>query len=532
MKKTTLLVFSLVVISVLLIAGCTQTQTLPAPTAKPTEVATIINSKPLVVNPTVASQEAQCAKSEKNPPWTSTLLSYEHHDSTRSKLYACAQFTGSFTGPNTVNVYKSPDNYYSGSMIATRDMNEMYVYGGASGANPMPSGAYISKVEPGTLKEIWRTQLVDLNATGAWSGAGSIESINGEIFVITNTQLFKINGKTGAIESALNLPTGASAAKDAYFNGLGGWPDGTLIMKNLARPPGCTVQGFNAIVQGFCPNYNEMPNSVAVVVDSKTMKVLDWVQLEQMISGRVTTSQYNGNNYAYLVGSSKLYRYMWNGKNLTQDKSWGPVDYLLPGQTPASAAGIMGDWVILMTNGGGSTTTPLSIIAINQADASNIKRIDPMPLQPGQSSYIPSLPSMDIANNRIYAMDPGPNKIVALDLDPKTGSMSVAWSVNQSTLSWMTIIGPQNQRVLVASHITSDEPNPVKWNWGPEGANYEEQIIWRDATTGKALAATEFYSPQVPGMEVWPGYGGFIYEFLTDGSFLEFQVLPNSTSSK
>ena len=154
-----------------------------------------------------------------------------------------------------------------------------------------------------------------------------------------------------------------------------------------------------------------------------------------MISGRVTTSQYNGNNYAYLVGSSKLYRYMWNGKNLTQDKSWGPVDYLLPGQTPASAAGIMGDWVILMTNGGGSTTTPLIFIAINQADASNIKRIDPMPLQPGQSSYIPSLPSMDIANNRIYAMDPGPNKIVALDLDPKTGSMSVAWSVNQSTLS-------------------------------------------------------------------------------------------------
>ena len=225
MKKTTLLVFSLVVISVLLIAGCTQTQTLPAPTAKPTEVATIINSKPLVVNPTVASQEAQCAKSEKNPPWTSTLLSYEHHDSTRSKLYACAQFTGSFTGPNTVNVYKSPDNYYSGSMIATRDMNEMYVYGGASGANPMPSGAYISKVEPGTLKEIWRTQLVDLNATGAWSGAGSIESINGEIFVITNTQLFKINGKTGAIESALNLPTGEALLR---MRTLTGWAAGRM----------------------------------------------------------------------------------------------------------------------------------------------------------------------------------------------------------------------------------------------------------------------------------------------------------------
>ena len=180
MKKTTLFLLSLAVISVILIAGCTsQTTTPPATTTKGTPIVTAAIAKPLVVNQTVASQEAQCAESETNPPWTSTLLSYEHHDSTRSKCYSCAQFTGSLTGPNTVNVYKSPDNYYSGSMIATRGANEMYLYGGASGANPMPSGAYISKVEPGTLKEIWRTQLVDLNATGAWSGAGSIESVNG-----------------------------------------------------------------------------------------------------------------------------------------------------------------------------------------------------------------------------------------------------------------------------------------------------------------------------------------------------------------
>jgi hypothetical protein len=67
-------------------------------------------------------------------------------------------------------------------------------------------------------------------------------------------------------------------------------------MKNLARPPGCNVQGFNAIVTGFCPNQNETPPSVAVVVDPKTMKVLNSVQLEQMIAGRVTTSEFNGKN--------------------------------------------------------------------------------------------------------------------------------------------------------------------------------------------------------------------------------------------
>jgi len=489
----------------------------------------IEGSGPLPGNYTIAFQEAQCAAKENNSPWYPTLLSYEHHDTNRSKCYGCAQFTGSLKGPNIVYAYQSPDLYYSGSMIATRGMNEMYVYGGASGANPMPSGAYVSRVEPGSLKELWRTTLININTTGEWSGAGSIESFDGDLLVITNTELYKIDGTTGAVKGVMSLPTGASAPRDSYFNGLSGWSDGTLVMKNLARPPGCDIQGFFALVD--CPNLNETPPSVAVVVDPKTMTVFDTVQLEQMIGGRITTSHYNGKDYAYLAGQTKLYRYEWNGKNLTLDTSWGPVEYPLPGQTAASAAGIMGDWVILMTNGGGPTNVSLSVVAINQANASIVKRIDPMPLQPGQTSYIPSMPSFDMANSRIYAMDPGAGKVVGIDLDQKTGNMSLAWSADQKTLSWMILIGPPDKRVLVGTNITSDETNPVKWDIGPVGANYKEQVQWRDAATGKLLAASDFYGPMVPGMEVWPGYGGLIYELRTDGHLMAFQVLPNNTTS-
>jgi hypothetical protein len=67
---------------------------------------------------------------------------------------------------------------------------------------------------------------------------------------------------------------------------------------------------------------------------------------------------------------TKLYRYEWNDQNLTLDESWGPVSYLLPGQTSASACGIMDEWVICMTNCGQSSNVPLSIIAISQANAS------------------------------------------------------------------------------------------------------------------------------------------------------------------
>jgi hypothetical protein len=527
MKKTTLFLLSLAVISALLVAGCTQPQAvqLPATPVSASNV-TLPGTGPLVGNWNVITQEAACAAAQKNPPWYPTLLSYEAADMGRSHCYPCAQFTGSMSGPNTVYAYKSPDNYYSGSMMVTRGINDLYVYGGASGATPPSYGSYVAKIEPNTLKELWRTTLDNSNTSGQWLGAGSIESYEGDIIAITQSRLYKIDGNTGAVKQFLDLPTGSTPPKDSYFNGLDAWPDGTLVMKNLARPPGCTVQGFNAILPAYCPG--EKPPSAISVVDPKTFKVLDSVNAEEFIGGRITASVYNGKEYAYLIGNSKIYRYVWDGQHITLDKTWGPIDYLLPGQTSASAGAIMGDWLVTQTNGGGATTTPLSVIAINQGNSNIINRIEPMPLKPGQNSYIPSMQSGDVENNRIYAMDPGANKVVGLDLDPVTGKMTLAWSVDQATLSWMTLIGPANQRVLVASNDVSNEPDVEKWSHGPVGANYKEQLLWRDASTGKLLASGEFYGPQVVGMQVWPGYGGLIYEILTDGTIVEYQVLPKT----
>ncbi|MGA7370864.1 MAG: hypothetical protein WBX01_17210 [Nitrososphaeraceae archaeon] len=188
---------------------------------------------------------------------------------------------------------------------------------------------------------------------------------------------------------------------------MGGWSDGTLVMKNLAIESGCGLQGFNAVIQ--CPGNS----STLVAVDSNTLEILDWEEIDQLIGGRVTATQYNGTNYVYLPGTTDMYRYVWDGQNLTPDESWGPVPYLLPNQTAASACGIMHDWVICQTNGGSPTNVPVSVFAISQANSSKITRIQPIPLEPGQISYIPSIPSFDPTNNRIYNMDPGPGKVAA-----------------------------------------------------------------------------------------------------------------------
>jgi hypothetical protein len=481
---------------------------------------------PIPPNYTLAQQEAKCIASEDNPPWSKTLSGFENYNSNRVHYWSCSPFTGSFTGPNQVYAYKSPTYYPTPFGIVTRGVNEMYVYGGVVAANPPPSGPYVSKVEPGSLKELWRTELLNVNMTQAYTGAGGIYTVgdNGDIVVPTNSYLYKLNGTTGAVEGVLALPTGASLPSNSYFNGLNGWPDGTLAMKDLTRAAGCTLQSLSALNQ--CPG----AASVLSIVDSKNLKILDSVQLPEIVAGRVTTTVHDGKNYLYAVGLTQVYRYEWNGKNLTLDNSWGPVSYLKPGQTGGTAAAVMGDWVVIQTNGSPPSDVPLSEVAISQTNSSKVTRIDPIPLQPGQKSYIPNFGVMDLPNNRIYGMDEGPGKVVGINFDQKTGNMSIAWGPEEmKTFGWVNAIGPSNHRVLVGTNMKVENESNIQP--GPKNPTYTEQVMWRDAATGKLLAASDFFSPMSTGSQVWPGYGGLSYHVLIDGHIVALQILPKPTSS-
>lgn len=93
----------------------------------------------------------------------------------------------------------------------------------------------------------------------------------------------------------------------------------------------------------------------------------------------------------------------------------------------------------------------------------------------------------------------------------------------------MVLQGPADQRVLVATNISSNNTNPAGYIQGPVGANYVEQVQWRDTATGKLLAASDFFGPMVQGMQVWPGYGGLIYYGQIDGRIKALQVLPTKS---
>jgi hypothetical protein len=483
---------------------------------------------PLTGNLSLVEGEQKCINSIKNQTtwaaWYPTMASTEHGGSERAAVFDCAHFGGSFTKPNQVYAYESPTSLGGvPSYLVTRGPNEIYVSGGA-GSLALP-GPYIAKMQAGSLKELWSTPLSNNNVTGDWLIPGATNyPADGSIAVAQGQYVYKVNASTGAVEKVVALPSGKNPPGDSNFDGMNAFSDGTLVLKTQNRVAGCTNQGYSFF---FCTNQSKAAPSVAVAVDPNTFKVKSFVQLPEMIPGRNTVTQFQGKDYMYLFGTSKAFRYEWNGQNLTLDNNWGPVPYLLPGQSAGTASAIMGNWVVSFTNTSPSNKS-MSVVAISQADPKKLVRINPIPLESGQQSEIPSMGSVDLPNNRIYALDYFAGKVVAINFNQETGNMTVAWGpVNERTSSFLTLIGPKESRVLIGTNINPNTTQQlIQEALLGQGFTYTEQILWRDAASGKVLAASDYFPAMSPGILVTPGYGGLIYELLYNGHIMALQVAP------
>lgn len=118
----------------------------------------------------------------------------------------------------------------------------------------------------------------------------------------------------------------------------------------------------------------------------------------------------------------------------------------------------------------------------------------------------------------------------AIDFDQKTGNMSIAWGPEEmKTFGWINAIGPPNHRALVGTNMKVDNESNIQP--GPINATYSEQVMWRDADTGKLLAASDYFSPMSTGSQVYPGYGGLSHHVLIDGHIMALKVLPATNAT-
>ena len=437
-------------------------------------------------------------------------------------------FTGDFSSDqNQVFQFKSTTTYPGGIGLVVFD-GPTAGYLWAGGIVP-GSGQYISKFDPSTGEEIWRTYLTNVNASGQWLALGSLAIIkDGTLVAAAGHTFWKLERGNGAIIASQEQPIEGTPAKDHNFDGMVVAPDeaGTLLIKSQTRSVGCPTQTNNAM--SSCPtDYGAAPNSVFVAVDPVTLENLDSIEIDQNVTARTVAVERDGKIYMYGNGAKSLVRVIWDPEKqtLTQDKSWEPK-VILKGQTGGASPVVLGDWVVADSNANPSTETPQCVFTVSQDDPTVTNEFCPwgksFPVDSGATtSETPAAPGVDPETNTIFVDDYFLKGVYAISMDPETGAMKEKWSrPDWWSSDYFTLVGPKDQRVLVSQNISSDTTTADI----AAGFNYTESVLWVNAETGKTIAESAVNASTAPGSLINPGYGGRFYTMANDGSLYIYQV--------
>ena len=485
---------------------------------------------PLAGSVDLYGKEFACAQQLRTPGYYQSINSAEIADAERSGVFPCATFLGSHEGANRVLAWRSADEYDGVSYINNGKPGELYLVGGEfpTAADPLPIGPWVAKADATTGKQIWRTYVDNLNASGRWIGNANLNLLdNGKIVFAWSNQIVLIDPATGAILKHNTLPTGDAPAADVNFKHVTVAPDRTLMVKDQTRPTGCTLQGTMAILQ--CADKGlPWSSSVLLAVNPDTLEVIDQIKLPQSTPTPHAITTFEGKIYIYVGMLDVARRYLWDPstKKLSADETWS-IHPMQKGQSAADAPTIVGDWVGFQLNGTGSETVASSVVIASQRDAKITKTIFPFgELKKGEWSFAPPKAGADAENNMIYSADMGMRKVAGIKLDQATGEMKVAFVVDDVTNTFQPVIGPKDKRVLLLTNMKQNvEKEPIKVAMFTE--NYKEQLTWRDAATGKIIAESDFFEPLTINSLTTPGFGGRIYFPTSVGKgFYVLQALP------
>jgi hypothetical protein len=352
------------------------------------------------------------------PGYYPSLNGAELADAQRSAVYPCVEFMGSLDGPNQVYAWRSGDDYEACSFLCNRRPGELYIVGGDNPPprGPVPPGPFVAKADATTGKQIWRIYLDNANASKHFIAGANLNILpNGNIAFAWTNQIALIDGDTGLILKQNTLPTGDTPTADSFFKHLTIAPDGTLICKNQTRPIGSKLQGTVGIVLAAQQGLKQ-PNSHLVAVHPDTLEILHDIPLPEPSTVPHSITMFEGKIAIYIGMDSGCRRVFWDprAKKLSIDDTWH-MTAIQPGQTTADAPSLVGDWVVLQTNGLGSKVKASSIAVAHVKDARNMQVIFPFgELKPGEMSWAPPKPCTDAENSMIYSADMGVGKIAGI----------------------------------------------------------------------------------------------------------------------
>jgi hypothetical protein len=461
-------------------------------------------------DPAPAVLAAACsAPAVPSAPWLDTVTPFEGgNDSGRTHLFAGACSAVDAKHPPQIAAVAqglaSPYNIVTAGKA-------VYLLGGAYGRIGADQQPFVARLDADTLAEQWRQPVPGLGPAD-WNYPGAIGMhANGDVYAIHGRQLLRLDPATGALRARATLPANQPAA-DVAYNGFVLLSDGRIAAKSIHRLPGCEQPDFQAF---FRCDTAGVAASLLVLLDDQTLQVLQTLELPEHTRFRLTAARLAGEEYLYLPGEEYIHRYRYIQGRLSHDPAWRP-SYLGAGQTAGTAVAAFGDWLVVQTNGI-PARAPLSIVAISQRDAARQHRIKPFAAATRAGSFMPSMPTVDPDNRRVYAFDGYAGELAALDFDAQRG-FSLAWRQPQRSFAFSALVGPAPARVLIATDLTAPLPNFALRHLSLESKRglmryarpSAEELVWRAAADGRELGRSTALAA-VAGSALTPGAGGSLY---------------------
>ena len=438
-----------------------------------------------------------------------TVNATEHADMARTHVFEHATFGGSLDDPESNQAFvRTAPGFYPGTYnVVTRNADEIFVYYGVYGEQEGAVGPAVARLDADTLEEVWNTQLAvyDDNAT-AWNSPGVVGMHgNGTLIVISGNTAAVLDPDTGDIINQVELPQDDPA--NASYNGFITTSDGTLFTKALFRS--CDTVGSPALVECLDTEVTQ----TMLAIDPVTLEIIDQIELPDFATGRIPIGVHNGIDYVYLPGVSSLYRYRWEDETLTLDEDWGFVTVTEEGDLTALTPNLTEDWAFLQVNTG--SPKPMPVWAISTSDSSVRHSIRPFEETPAFASFNAAHGSFDPDSGLLYAADTGAGRGSALAFDPETG-FEIRWVEEQTMSVFQQLVDSPDRRVLVTNELVNFPLNPL--------AATNEQVVFRDAATGREVARTDELPRMSQGANISPGFDGRVYFPGVDGKLYEITV--------
>ena len=121
----------------------------------------------------------------------------------------------------------------------------------------------------------------------------------------------------------------------------------------------------------------------------------------------------------------------------------------------------------------------------------------------------------DPENGLFYGVETLARKVAAFRICDS--GIETVWKKTQTTTEWATLIGPKEHRVWVGTDIPLNQI---------PGANANDRVVWRDASTGRVLARSALVPVMTQGSAVQPGYDGSMYFPGATGTLVRLTPAP------